>query len=687
MACRSHCGYPREQATPTLHMPVFLHPSAASRRSAALHARCWASLTLVTMLALAACGRAPAPTAKVLAPGVPTRPAPAAPLPLAQPGGPQPLAELTTADSHWPAETPVDVLVLADAPTLDPAGTEAALAPAVSAWRALGGVERVYTRAMEGQIRAVVRFSAGTAPSSAADAVRAAWQRTTQTATATPRIETLARGARVRLLVTVLAPAGRPEATRWVADRGAAWLAAMPGLTRAGVAGAVRPYLLLEPLAPGLDGNGLDLERLVARLMTLPEPAPAATSPDSAVDLLKRLTVPRNTLMNNAIPATQDKTPATELARLVSFMPGAGEPVREARNGKLAVTALLGHAAANVSDASLAAQDSAWRRQPELVQALAGGWDLRGQMVSTAHRFALVAPPGVPPEAVESLAQRLQKVRELPEVTSVVAMQGTDGIPEGIDVDAGAGRRWTVWIAGSFADSALTISSAIELLRGPSWQVQPLPADWDTALGWMLGVSGTTGLLASAPAPDRLPPAMATIGRLIHETSTVAVVQNGPQRRPPEPRWSRLAQVEARQAALRPDTLALAQDLVLAPRFLRLFAGKPLWLGLPRDERSAQQGNLPVARSQNRSWKLGELQQLPASEPVLERIGVDQRPAAWLTADVPGAEPEGFGRSFWEAIEARVEWRAGLRVDPLVLGVRPLAAPATLPSPTPRPEL
>lgn len=645
--------------------------SALVRRARRLRPAAFGLACLV--VAAVGCGRKPVEPAPRVPAGkvtLDTVPSPARPATLTPPGGPTPWQDLLPEDARWPALVPVDVLVLADAPVLDPTAGSAVLASVTTAWRALPGVAHVYTRALDGQLRAVVRFSPGTPPARARDAVQQAWQAQSPQSVASPRIQAIGRSARTRLAISVLAPGGRQEATAQIAAHGASVLQAVEGVTRLAVAGAVRPFLQVEALAPELQANHLALTDL-AQALRMPLAPVAAPDPVRAL---------RDALSEVKLGAK----PLTKLAKLVSFAPGIGEPVREARNGHLPVSAILLDAAPQQTDGALVTASSAWRRAAQRAQEFPGT-DLHPQFIGNAYRYALSARDT--PEAIADLSQRLQAVRLVPDVVSVFATQGTDGIPETLDVAGSGGRIWTVWVGASAPQMEVVLGAVHDRLAsgadgkpGP-WLVHPLATDWDTALGWLLDTQASGALLASAPDPSQLGPAIGAVSGVIQRSPAVWQVRSGPSRHAPGPTWARLQLAKARTVPA--DAVALAQSLTQGPLWLGDQAGVAIWLALPGGVRQAQQANVPVASLPGQApgvigpqVTLGELTQLPTTEPVLDRVDIDGRPALWLAADVRSDPADGFASSFWDAVERTVDPSGGLRVEPLLTGAKALGAEA-----------
>lgn len=641
-------------------------------RSANLRVRLAAFALAGLFAGLSGCGRKavePAPAQPAVHANQEAVSAPA-PAPAKGPGGPRPWQDVLPEAARWPELVAVDVLVLADAPVLDPTAGAAVLAPLTTAWRALPGVVHVYTRALDGQLRAVVRFSPGTPPERARASVQQAWQAQQPESVAVPRIQAIGRSARTRLAISVLAPGGRQEATAQIAAYGAAVLQAVEGVTRLSVAGAVRPFLQVEALAPELQGNHLALTDLVQALL-VPLTGVAATDPVAAV----------RSALSEVKLGNQPDSP--KIARVVSFAPGIGEPVREARNGHLPVTALLFDAAPQQTDGALVTASNTWRRDPARAKEFAGT-DLHTQFIGNAYRYALRCRDK--PEAIAALSQRLQAVRLVPDVVSVFATQGTDGIPETLDVDGNGGQVWTVWVGASAPQMEVVLRGVHDRLAldadgkpGP-WLVHPLPADWDTALGWLLNTQASGALLASAPNPGLLAPVIGAVSSVIQRSAAVWQVRSGPARHPPGPLWARLQQDTAR--TLPADAVALAQGLTQGAKWLGEQAGVAIWLALPGGVRQAQQVNIPVARQTQpgskaqRTVSLGDLQQPPSTEPVLDRVDVDGRPALWLAADVRSDLADGFAESFWDAVERTVDPSGGLRVEPLLTRAQALASEA-----------
>jgi hypothetical protein len=556
------------------------------------------------------------------------------------------MANLRRADAAWPTVAAVDVLVTAVVPTGEAAEVDAIARAQAAVWRALPSVDHVFTRATDGGWRAVVRMKPGVRPGAAEIALRQAWL--SRPEQGTPKLAAIARGARARLGTVLVAPQGRPQATELAALLGMSWLEAVPALASVRVAGGVRSYIKLEALAPALSDAHTDLDRLRATLLGL------QMAPQPAAELVETL-------------GRTPWLPQLPLGKAASMVVGAGEPTAEAYVAQLPVTLLIGEAGEAESERDLGQADAAFRRTPPV--ALPAGTLLQQLTMGTAYRFALVAKDA--PETPEALAQRLQQLRGLEGVASVLAVQGIDGVPE--QFDAGDGRRWTVWVAAGAADVPTVLSNVAEVLASGRWQVHPLAADFDTALGWMLDAPASAGVLLSAPDPSKLPIPLQKLSSTSSENEAAVHLRTGPSRRAPDVLPARLVRALARDSRLPADALDFGQRLAQGPQFIATVGGVPIWLSLPGGVRMAAQGNVPVATVAGRAWTLGELQQLPVPDLVLDRIAVDGNPAMWLAVDAKATAADGFASAFWDLVERIVDLSGGVRADPWLVGATVLA--------------
>ncbi len=596
--------------------------------------------------------------------------------------GPQPMADVIPADADWPKDTPVDILVLQPMMAADADQAEAALRALLARFRALHHAAHVYGAATAGQLKVVVRFDAGVPPQSALGQVGAAiksqesdMKRDTPR-WATPHLAAVARGARGRIGMTVVAEQGRQEATALISKYGAERLSLVPGITRVSVVGAVRPWWRLELLPPVLRDDHVDLAGVQKALIDwLNQPAPVDGGEGALQKALDSITVPRRA----ADPvAAMGPVP---LSRILVAQRNEGEPVREARNGQLPVTTLLIDAPPSVQDSSVISADNAWRRHPDRSAAYGSATLLHPQFLDSAQRFVLRLKEGQMPESLAALSRRLQNVREMEEMAAVFAAQGLDGIPETVDAEGHAGRVWTVWVTAAAPDLGPVLDRVATALGDGCWQAQPIASDFDNVLGWLIDVSGTGGLIASAPEPAILGAAITKLVNGLRSGKSVAAVQTGPQRHPADKAWAGLARDAANHSGLGGDVVADAAYLPIGPRYLGVVSQAALWLALPTGDRAALQGTLPLGLGHNadgtgdaHAWNLSDFQVLPDLQPIIERIWVDGQPALWLTADAKAARADDFATWFWDEVEREVEIAGGLRLTSLLVTQSTLAA-------------
>lgn len=665
------------------------HPAFQPSR-VRIAALAWLALAWV-VLGSGACRReapqvapTPAVSPAAAAPTVATPTATPAPPALAVASAAAPLADplhgAVPPDDRWPALARVDVLVHVPAPTLDPAACDDAVRPVAAALRAQPGVEQVLVYAAAGHARVLVRFAVGRTPKSAENSVRDVWQAAPPAHTAPPDIAAIARGARARTATLVLAPEGRPQATALV-DAWLPALAQLPHATRAHVVGAVRPFITLDLLPPALAQNDLELADVLAALRALTGTATAAKGAHPAavvVDMVQARLAP--VLLPRRTPPGAQPLPPVPLASLVAVVPGVGEPVREARNGQLPVTGWLIDSAWSATLPPLAQAEATWRRAQG--PTLPPDVQLRALAVEGAYRFVLTLPPQGVPEPLDALSQRLQRVREHPDLTGMLAIQGIDGVPEKLDVEARGGRAWTVWLQASAADMELVLREvAIRLGAatkdnpnpGP-WRVHLLASDHDTALGWLLGTWATAGALLSAPTAGPLSAMVAEVGKPLQSAASVRELTSGPQRHAAPGPFARSNRAAA--VGLPPALLHAVLKLTEGPVYMGHWEDLPWWVGLPRGLLGAQQGALPLQSGgpDGEPRLLADVLQLPDTTPVLDRVRVDGRPALWLGAESAGELPDAFSLSFWALVERNVVLAPGMRVDPFVLRDQALGA-------------
>ncbi len=582
----------------------------------------------------------------------------------------------------WRSNVATDVLLLANAPGLDAESVDAAMRPLAAALRTLPGVELVVTRARPGEARAVVRFAAtGAKGQAAVDAVLDAWQATPPPGMTDPVAEAIARGARAMAALEMVAMGGRVEATRYADAHPDALQQASKFAMRTHLAGAVRPLLALRVMPVALASNGIALNDVV-------DAARAWLAKTVAVDPLPALDEARNVLAEIKLKrhwtANGEALPAVPMDRLVDVSVEQGEPTREARNGHLPTTFWIVDAPvtgeANDIDSGLrkVAQESKSVFRPTV------------QSLGAAYRLILSVPEGKEPESQDDLSKRLQALRTDNEsLVAVNAIAGQDGVPEALDVDARAGRRWTVWVSIATADTGSVIFAVREALLAGGWDVHVLSDQGDTALSWVLDAWGAGGALISAEDAGALGPNVGNLAQRALSGREKAGMRQGPQ---PGLAPLPFRKIDPKQLRATKLTPMAAQRFVAAVGGLQPLGWwheTPVWLGLPAGDGAATVGQMPLewqggaGSGPNHAWLANDVLRVADPTPVIERVRVNGRPALWAVPEDFADAPTAVAASFWRLVESTVEMRTGMRVESLDMRERALVAenPSEQPAP------
>lgn len=648
------------------------------------------SATFLAFFALSACGQKQAATAKSAPPNAYAgpnakavageKPSGAAAAQKPETAPPAALSGWITPDERWPAQVGVDILVLVDAPGLDATEVDAITRPTIKMWRGAVGVAQVFSRASAAEFRAVVRFEPGAKPSAARTLVSEIWQKLAIDKFGPLQIEAIARGARAQQVLMIMAAGGRTEATTVAQGPLQPWAAQLPKATRAHIAGAVRPFLIADVMAPAVRNSALDfsqiLDGLDKTLRAHTDVAVEAGSDDALRAAIATVKLPRH--RNAGI----QELPTVGLDQVVAITRAAGEPTREARNGQVPMTALLVDAGFGPADAGMGAADTAWRRKPENAKQLGSGTELFPVALSHAYRFALWLRPGQKMETLAELSARLQKTRLGPEVTGMFAMQGQDGIAESIDIAGREGRVWTVWVVLSTPDMEMALHAALAHLGDGTWQAHLLADSFDTALGWLADSAATAGMLVSSPTGENLASNVSQVAAALNKISKTPQLQTGPPKHPAADLFARLQPQNVGRVPV--AALAMATHLTQHHVYLGQFGVTPVWLGDGGAALSAEFGKLPLTyqdyddkpQAGSRIWLLSDLLQPPQTDLVLDRLRVDDRPALWLTSDSTGDLPTVHANGFWDLVERTLDLHDGVAIFPFDLAQRALGTAA-----------
>ncbi len=629
---------------------------------------CSVALLLATLLAAVAC-KDPAATT------TPQSPAPTAAAQPAAAGQPPTPTAPTREPALWgwfapAASGPVDVLLWAPAPGRTAAEVDGALAGFVAAVRSRPKPPDVWTVGAEGQLRAVARFLDSDATLAQA-AVLAAWQAAAPAGLAVPIVTALPPGNRARVAFALTHVQGEVAATLKAEALVPGLQAAMKGHARLALTGAVRPALYADVLTRTLRDRRVELPLVV-------EAAAAALAHPGVIiaDEVERQTALHAHWSKPAIlPALGQGNDAVALTQLLALRRGLGEPVQPAFVGRNSAPVLMVEAGANAYGAQLPERESAWRRDPGH-KAQLGEATLHPQSVESAYRLLVTREQSRPPPTPTEVGAALLRLRQLPNVIGALAIAGHDGIPYSLQPEARSGTIWTVWLSTSSNDEvgANAVAEARAALTELGWRASLLPPNWDTALGWALGVAGSAGTVLTSADGPALQAAAQKLGGALRDRQTVTQVQLLPVQRPADPRFARWNRAAMTDAGLHAAAFAPADALLQGPVHVGSFAGASVWLTLPKGDMMAEQGTLPVGwRGQDRGRHLVLLQDLlhtPPPEQTVDRIRVNGVPAMVVIAEIAAAQAQLAARTLRDALD-----RSG-RLGPVHAWSLTLADPA-----------
>lgn len=612
-----------------------------------------AVLCLAILLAGTACKDPPAPAPPP--PPSPTAAAPAAAPPSAA-DKPAALAAPSRDPALWgwfatTGAGPVDVLLWAPAPGRTAADCDSALAGFVTAVRSRPNPPDVWTACSEGQLRAVARF-ASLDGATAEAAVRAAWKSAAPAGFAAPQVAALPPGNRARVAFAVTHQQGEMLATRSAEALVPGLQLAMKGHARLLVAGAVRPALYADLLTRTLRDRRVDLSLVVEATQKSLGQATSAIA-----DEVERQAALHSHWQKPAMmpPHGQGNDPIA-LGQVLALRRGVGEPVQPAWVGRNATPVVLVEAGANAGGAQLAEHESVWRRE-QAGKALLRDATLHPQSVESAYRFLLTRAAGRAPATAADMAALLLRLRQLPNVIGALGAAGIDGVPYPLQPEARAGNLWTVWLSTSSNDEvgANAVAEARAALTEAGWQATLLAPNWDTALGWALGVTGAAGTVLTSADGPALQAAAQKLATAARDRQTLTGVQVQPAQRPTDPRFARWNRAAMGDAGVPAAAFALADAALQSPLHVGGFAGASVWLTLPKGDMMAEQGTLPVGwRDQDRGRHLVVLQDLqhtPPPEQTVDRIRSNGVPALVVLADIAAAQPHLAARTLRDTLE------------------------------------
>ena len=631
----------------TVPTPRALSRSGGPLRVLLLLASVWG---LCATTSCGRCSEAKAPAAATVAPPEAEPIAEPAPAAAAEP------ARAAAVDAGmWPG-APVDVLLVAGAPLLDPDQGDAALRAVAAGLRERPGVRHVWTRAGDGEVRMVVRFAAGSEPAGARRAVTEAWQADAPADFAVPQIATMARGERAVLGITIVAAKGRTAATKLADEEVLGLVKGLPAVTAARVAGAVRRYTLLQMDPVAMANYSVALQPAMAALRT-------TMAADSVRAVGKRLSdakVPRGA------GARSKDLPAVALDKLVIQTTGTGEPLAEAQVGRSLVTTVLAYSGHGTDLAPMFSGETgkvaAINRRVKVE-----GDQLVSHNLSVARRFVLTRATDRPPGPRRDFGERIAALLAGGGVYDALVVDGFDGIPPEVDGAGRGGNIRTLWLLfGHRSREEEIIARATEKLAEDGWRTHLLDPASDTALMWLAGEPATAGMLASSRNPTELRGPVGKVADMARNARSTGAVRSGPQRRPSAPVIASLNRDIATERRVSATTLAMAQRLLIGPELLGQVNDAPVWLSLPTDTMAQHNSKLPLVwRPQATNW--GDLQQLPAEAGHTARLRADGAPLLWLLVDSALEDSGPFTDGFWQATERLIEPTPTLRLQPLRL--------------------
>lgn len=528
----------------------------------------------------------------------------------------------------WPG-VPVDVLVLARAPLLDPGQVGARLARIAAALRDDPRVEHVWTRGTPGEGRILARFAAPTTAGDARALVAARLAKSPLAAESLIEIATIGRGAHAAAAFSVTHPGGRKAATAKSLAVLRRALSAITDRTRLSGCGLVRDFTTLRLLPTALANMGV----------TIDDSLGAATQALATHgDLNARLS-------GQQVARTRGTSPlAVNVGDLVNRVGGTGAPwACEALVGASVTTVVLVDTADGASDRAFAESTAAMAK---LKRSPPAGAAVFHHHLNATTRLMVRATRAAPEPAAE-MAKRLRTLAAGDAVVDLLAIQRADGIPRRLDPEAIAGRVWTLWAA--FDDPGrieVHLTTVRETLAPGGWAVHPLPPRHDTGLAWLLGVWGTAGVAVAARDPRQLAGPVSALADVSRDNPSVTQRRSGPRRTPAPSWWAALDRAKAAAAI---DGRTLAAVLAVSDRAYPVGRIGDVDIGLQLHGGSGIAG-LPIGKSA--TWQ--SIQALPSAQEELDRITRDGMSALWYVEDSASPAADELARDFWQVVERRV---------------------------------
>ena len=549
---------------------------------------------------------------------------------------------LTRAAQGWEAGA-VDGLCVIRGPGLDLAALDDHLRDYTTALQSKPTVDRVLTRALDSEGRLLVRFKVDVT-AAVAQAELAAVAQTAATPggsalAAVTECTLIARGQRARAIWQIVAPGGPAEATTVARALQTKLLASIPCLTHAEVVGGVEQATTLEIQTKTVADNRIGFDQVLSALQSL-----AQSPPDEWAQVLADQSVTRR------VKTTDGSPQEVPLSRLVARSGGLVATPRTARNGQVAVTAVVAYGGHSCRPAELG------RRLPQLLVEAQAATKARIQPVMTEGnvRLRLGLPRGTAYEGEASLSKKLQEIRLQPTVIGLYSQSSVDGIPVGWDLDARGGRTWTVWLTDGEGEGMTVAMNAAHLLSSAGWQVQPEPVGSDTGVTWLLGQTAPAGVVLAGATAERVRAALGQATALLNNVGGRQALQSGPTRLPGD-HVAAAWRLGANTSSAPPALLVALDDLHRGPLTLAtsvpaqgpteaktgVTAALPLTLRvvLPQGERAAAAAAMPLTYTKSRdpaaqptAVLLGTLREQVLPSPVMERLRWNGRPTVWLSS-------------------------------------------------------
>lgn len=555
----------------------------------------------------------------------------------------------------WPKRG-VDVLVRVSLPLLEPAEVDQRLRPLTASLKADPQVDHAWRHASLAHGRLLIRFSAKTPATVAEELVRKALVAAGLSSHGGWAIASIARGARTVAGISLDAKGGRIAAARQPWQGTVKKLATMDDVTGVGGFGLVDDFIVLGLDPAAMMNLGVvfaDAEAAIALMADKMRASPAAsgtTTPWTAARL-KELMAKTPVARRLADASAQN----AYVADIVVVEGGQGDPGGcDALVGRQSVTVAtavggLRSDQLHMSIAKMASHD--------LAAVLGANVRPFHHHLRAAERFVLELDANSETETHRALADRLGALARATGVIDILALEGIDGVPRRLSPETPRGRVWTLWLSLDQPGKSEALLTLVRTtLRPGGWHVRALPQDYDTGLGWLLGVWATTGAVIIADDPGQLGPPIRTLAAMSETNVAITDRRSGPRREAPNTPYALLQRQAAIKANVPPKEIVSIVELLASPRFLvelPLTAKGPatrVFLGFAAGVLRRNIGRLPVAKAA--TW--GDLQQLADTVPRIDQISRDGRPVLWFAQDALSVRADDLARDFWRTAEGQI---------------------------------